>query len=195
MDRSALPPTVSAHRPEGTLVITSLSSMIASGVQRCVDTMGLVTRSELNDRIATLYYHLEEKIRMTMAAREDELNLRLATRLGVLMAEVISLRSSVVTKDEALSAAANAFAAEVESRNAEIARQLAEALELDAQRDAARIEELLRLAGEDIPAEIPEVEIPLPGEPAEIPPDSGVPPVDESTLPDTETGSGTNQPV
>ena len=171
-------------------MITSLSSMIAGMVQRCVDTMGLVTRSELDHRLTTLYAHLEEKIHMTMAAREDELNLRLATRIGVLMAEVISLRSSIVTKDEALSAAANAFAAEVESRNAEIARQLAEALELDAQRDAARIEELLRLAGEDIPAEIPEVEIPLPGEPAEIPPDSGVPPVDESTLPGTEVPPG-----
>lgn len=168
-------------------MITSLSSMVSGMVQRCVDAMGLVTRSELDNCLTALYHHLEEKIHMTMAGREDELNLRLATRIGVLLAEVISLRSSVVTKDEALSAAANALAAEVESRDAEIARQLAEALELDAQRDGARIEELLRQAGEDISAEIPEVEIPPAGEAAEIPPDSGVLPVDESILPGAQT--------
>ena len=174
--------------------MSSLSSMITGMVERCVTAMGMITRSELDYRLTILHDHLEEKITMTSGLRDTELIERLAVRIGVVMAEIISLRESVVTKDAALAAAQAAFDAEVESRNAEVLRQVTEALELDAQRDAARIEQLLRDAGGDLPT-VPPVEPPPPGEPAEIPDGSGVDPVDESTLPDTETGSGTNQPV
>lgn len=172
--------------------MSSLSSMITGMVERCVTAMGLVSSGELDRRLNEVTQQLEEKITMTSGLRDTELIERLAVRIGVVMAEVISLRESVVTKDAALAAAQAAFDAEVEGRNAEVLRQVTEALELDAQRDAARIEQLLRDAGGDLPT-VPPVEPPPPGEPAEIPDGSGVDPVDEFTLPDTETGSGANQ--
>jgi len=162
--------------------MSSLSSMITGMVERCVTSMGLVSRGELDRRLNEVTQQLEEKITMTSGLRDTELIERLAVRIGVVMAEVISLRESVMTKDTALAAAQAAFEAEVGGRNAEIGRQVTEALELDAQRDA----------GGDLPT-VPPVDPPQPGEPAEIPDGSGVDPVDESTLPDTETGSGTNQ--
>ena len=174
--------------------MSSLSSMITGMVERCVTSMGLVSRGELDRRLNEVTQQLEERI-MTSGLRDTDLIERLAVRIGVVMAETISLRESVVTKDAALAAAQAAFEAEVEGRNAEILRQVTEALELDAQLDAARIEQLLRDAGGELPVEVPPVEPPPAGEPAEIPDGSGVDPVDESTLPDTETGSGTDQPV
>jgi len=174
--------------------MSSLSSMITGMVERCVTSMGLVSRGELDRRLNEVTQQLEEKITMTSGLRDTELIERLAVRIGVVMAELISLRDSLVTKDAALAAAQAAFDAEVEGRNTEIGRQVTEALELDAQRDAARIEQLLRDAGGDLPT-VPPVDPPPPGEPAEIPDGSGVDPVDESTLPDTETGSGADQPV
>jgi len=174
--------------------MSSLSSMITGMVERCVTAMGLVSSGELDRRLNEVTQQLEERI-MTSGLRDTDLIERLAVRIGVVMAETISLRESVVTKDAALAAAQAAFEAEVEGRNAEILRQVTEALELDAQLDAARIEQLLRDAGGELPVEVPPVEPPPAGEPAEIPDGSGVDPVDESTLPDTETGSGTDQPV
>lgn len=171
--------------------MSSLSSMITSVVERCVTSMGLVSRGELDRRLNEVTTQLEEKITMTSGLRDTELIERLAVRIGVMMAEVTSLRDSVVTKDAALAAAQAAFGAEVEGRNAEISRQVTEALELDAQRDAARIEQLLRDAGGELPVEVPPVDAPPAGEPADTPAGSGVPAVDESTLPDTELPSDT----
>lgn len=173
--------------------MSSLSSMITGMVERCIATMGLVSGSELDRRLDEVTTQLEEKIIMASGLRDTELIERLAVRIGVVMAEVISLRDSVTIKDAALAAAQTALEAEVQGRNAEIQRQLTEALALDAQQDAARIEQLLRDAGGDLPAEVPVVDVPPAGEPAEIPLGSGVEPVDESTLPSTETG--TDQPL
>lgn len=149
--------------------------------RRLVATFELVTTPQLDERL----HKLEEKIRMTLSARKDELNLRLATRIGMLMAENASLADTVATKDDALAAASDALTAEVTGRDATVKAQVDAALALDAQRDIARIEEHLRLAGEDIPVDVPVVDTPPAGEPAPLPDEApaDMPVIDETTLP------------
>lgn len=140
--------------------------------------MGLVTVDRLTDAITSVTNYMEDR----MAKNENELWEHIATRTGVVMAELKSAQESIVAKDAALAEAADALAG-VDDRIAEAVR---EALALDAQLDTARLIEHLSALGEEIPADVPVVETPAAGEPAEIPADSGVVPVDEDALPVTE---------
>lgn len=160
------------------MTYTSPSDLVRGLVRRTVTAMQLVTRVELHVHLE----ELENKI-MTAFQREDEAVLRLVTYLGVLMAENRSVHASLIEKDAALRSVQAMFESEVSGRDAEIKRQVDEALALDAERDAVRIEELIRQAQEGSPVPPVEVETPDAGEPAPIPPDSDIEPVDESQLP------------
>ena len=174
------------------------------------DVLGLVTREELDERLADERIATQEMIAMTAAAQYDEVLTRLADRIGMLVAENASIRDAVKQKDEALAAAATALsnvqdqlAAEQASEAAEVQRQVQEALEADAQKDLARVEALLTAAGGELPGDVPDVPVPDPGQPADPPDGSDVTPVDEppdTPVPSTGDNSdgsgdaGTDQP-
>lgn len=186
-------------------MVLNLPALVQYGVERAFRAIRVVTVPDLELRLYQLRTRLERKIAMTAAAGESALYERLATRIGVLLAEQASLRDTIAQKDAALSAASEAITGlqgeldgERASQAEEVARLVNEALELDAQRDAARIEELLRQAGEEVPAPVPAVEVPAAGEAAEVPADAPgeVEPVDEGSLPATDvTGEPVVEPV
>lgn len=167
-------------------------TLVRRAVTSALDASGVVTRSQLNMGLRDLAHRLERKIVMTAANAENELYARLATRIGVLLAENASVRDALAQKDAAL----NAAIAERDALSASVADQIQTALDLDAQADAARIEELLRLAGEEVPAPVPPVEVPPAGEPATPPADGpAVDPVDEGSLPTTDPTTPSVDPV
>lgn len=178
-------------------MVTGLLNVMTRATQRALERARVVTTTQLDMGLRDLRYKIERKIEMTAAAAENELFQALATRLGMMLAEAQSLRDSLAQKDAALTAAQEALASEQAGRNEEVARQVAEALELDAQRDAARLEELLRQAGGTVPAPVPPVEVPPAGEPAQPPTDVPVevPPVNEGELPVTDPTTPSVDPV
>lgn len=155
---------------------------------------GLVTRRELDRRLDHFHRKIVQEVILTAAAQYEEVLSRLATRVGVLTAEISSLQDTVGQKDAALSAVnqqlADTVAGEQATISTEVARQVQEALEADAQRDLARVQEILSQAGGELPTDVPDVPVPDPGQPAEVPSDSDVQPVDESTLPVTDPATG-----
>lgn len=156
--------------------------------------IGLVPRADLTAYTDALdaalvreLAEIEDRLTAQMEARlmatEDELWERIATRTGIVMAELASLQDTIVAKDEALAAAQAALA----GADADAAQKVADALALDAQLDAARLQAHLTALGDDVPVDVPVVSTPEAGEPADVPDDSGVDPIDEGSLPETST--------
>lgn len=167
-------------------------TLVRRAVTSALDASGVVTRTQLHMGLRDLAARLERKIVMTAANAENELFERLATRIGVMIAEGVSLRQTIAEKDAAL----NAALAERDALAANTAQQIEAALALDAQADAARLEELLRQAGVEVPAPVPPVEVPPAGEPATPPADGpAVEPVDEGALPTTDPTTPDVEPV
>lgn len=102
---------------------------------------------------------------------------QLGALIGVVIAEVKSLRDGIAEKDAALAAAQAALA----NADADAARKVQEALDTDSASDAARVNSYLDQLKTAVPADVPEVEVPDAGQPAEPPAGSGVdvPPVEQ----------------
>lgn len=133
---------------------------------------------------------LEER----MAQIEDEAYSQLGTLIGVVVAEVASLRDGVAQKDQALADAkalidsqAGQLAGAEADKAAAVSAAVSAALDADSQADAARVEQYVDQLKAAVPdADVPDVPVPDPGQPAEPPADSGVdvPVVDPTPTPD-----------
>lgn len=90
---------------------------------------------------------------------------QLGRLVGVVIAEVKSLRETVAAKDAALAATQEALA----GADAAAAEQVRAALDADSASDVERVVGLLGQLADVVPAEVPDVPVPAPGEPAEAP--------------------------
>lgn len=161
-----------------------------------------VSRRNLADRqdlITSLLIRIDARLNrmenhMTQASNYDE---QLGALIGVVVAEVLSLRDGIRQKDAALQAAQGALADADENTR----QQIADALAADAQADAERTKSWLDQLAQAVPQDVPDVPVPDPGQPAEPPADSGLTPpetgggdtggdvgVDPVTEPDESTG-------
>jgi hypothetical protein len=141
--------------------------------------------------IARVLFEVRE-IRELMAT-EQEVNDQLGAVIGLLIAEVQSVRESDRIKTEALTAAQTALEQERSERDAMVSEQVASALELDSASDTARVQAYLERIKNEAGIEVPEVAVPAPGQPAEPPADSGV---EVPGVPVDDSGTGRpDQPV
>lgn len=126
-----------------------------------------------DDQIRSILHRLDQlEIRMTSA--EQDVNEKLGVLIGVVVAEVASLRDGLSTKDAALQAALAQLQALQDSEAADVARQVQAALDTDSAADTVRVQNYLDQLSQAVPADVPDVPVPDPGEPAEPPADSGV---------------------
>jgi hypothetical protein len=139
-----------------------LTELLRPSVERIIgetdEDRGLVGRDELLRALN----HLEE--RMTTAEQtEAASNERFAALLGTVIAEIKSLRNGQEN-----------FAEQLAQAVADGDKARADALAADALADADRLDQYSNMLSELYPADVPVVEVPPPGEPAEPPADSGV---------------------
>jgi hypothetical protein len=126
-----------------------------------------------DDQIKSILHRLDQlEIRMTSA--EQAVNEKLGVLIGVVVAEVASLRAGVADKDAALQAALAQLQALEDSEAADVARQVQAALDTDSAADTVRVQGYLDQLSQAVPADVPDVPVPDPGQPAEPPADSGV---------------------
>lgn len=125
-------------------------------------------------------------------ATEQEVNDQLGAVIGLLIAEVQSVRESDRIKTEALTAAQTALEQERSERDAMVSEQVASALELDSASDTARVQAYLERIKNEAGIDVPVVAVPEPGQPAEPPADSGV---EVPNVPVEDTGGRPDQPV
>lgn len=136
-------------------------------------------RDDTDQRIADLWRYVLDQTEATSVALErmeqrmtnveqqtwDELG-RL---VGVIVAEVTSLRDGIAQKDAALQAAQ----AELADAQSAAAQQVQDALDADSAADVERALGLVDQLKTAVPADVPDVPVPAPGEPAEEPPAGG----------------------
>jgi hypothetical protein len=115
-----------------------------------VDDLGLVGRDEMLRALKML------EDRMTNA--ETQANDRFAALLGTVIAEIKSLRAGQET-----------FAVQLAQAVADGDKATADALAADALADAARLDGYSDLLSELYPADVPVVDVPAPGQPADPP--------------------------
>lgn len=126
------------------------------------------TRREFRRQVAALWReHLNEveattvaleRIRADMTSAEDRAYARAGEVVGLLRAEFASLRSQID--------------AAVADKDAAVQAGVQSALADDSAADAARVEGLITELEQVIPAEVPDVPEPAPGDAAELPDDS-----------------------
>ena len=128
-----------------------------------------------------------------MTSVEDAAYAQLGTLIGVVVAEVESLRAGVAAKDQALadaSALIESLRGQLADAQADQAAQVQaavdQALALDSQADAARVTGYTDQLRAALPAvEVPDVPVPDPGVPAAVPDGSTVEVPKVSTMSDT----------
>ena len=115
-----------------------------------------------------------------MTSMEDQAWGQLGALIGVVVAEVASLKDGIAQKDAALQAAQTALA----GADAAAEQKVADALAADSAADVDRVNSYLGQLSSAAPVDVPEVPVPDPGTPADPPADSGV------TVPDAPVDGG-----
>ena len=105
--------------------------------------------------------NLEERMSTVEQQTWDEIG----TLVGLVEAEVMSLRQSNAAKDAALEAAR----AELADADVDAQQKVDDALALDSQADTDRAVRLVQRLRAVVPVEVPAIDVPPPGEPAELP--------------------------
>ena len=120
-----------------------------------------------------------------MTSMESQYSDQLGALIGVVVAEVVSLRDGIAQKDAALQAAQE----QLSNVDADTAQKISDALAADSAADADRTKAWLDQLASAAPVTVPDVPVPDPGQPAEPPADSGL------EVPDPAAGSGDDSAV
>ena len=117
---------------------------------------------------------INRKVEIRLTSLEEQYASEIGPLLGIVIAEHASLTAGLAEKNAALAAALTALEQERADRDATVTSQVKSALDADSTADAERLRIYLDQLRTAVPVQVPEVPVPDPGVPAEVPPDSGV---------------------
>lgn len=152
-----------------------LNSRIAEAINQKFTAVVFPRLSRIDRRLSSIE-EKQRELEERMTTAEETAWAQLGALIGVVIAEVTSLRDGIAQKDAALVAAQEALEQERADRDATVAQQVADAIGADSASDTARTLDYLSQLSAAAPVEVPEVPVPAPGEPATPPED--IPPAE-----------------